>query len=158
MQRTDKFLIGIVAGIVLLVAAALVITLARPEATYQAQDTPKGVAHNYLLALHKQDYEHAHSYLSPTLPGYPASADRFARDVQNSSWNFRLDVDTTLAIENVVLGQDWASVKVRESRFSGGDLFDSDQSFTFFEMQLQFEGNDWKIVDSRYYTGRTLIL
>jgi hypothetical protein len=71
MKSTDKFLIGIVVGIVLLVVAAFVITLARPEPTYQVEGTPESVAHNYLLALQKEDYQRAYGYLSPTLKGYP---------------------------------------------------------------------------------------
>ena len=54
MKTTDKILIGIVAGIILLIIVALVVTLSRPEPTYQPEDTPEGIAHNYLLALQKE--------------------------------------------------------------------------------------------------------
>jgi len=150
MKSTDKFLIGIVIGIVLLVVAAFVVTLTRPEPTYQAEDTPKGVAHNYLLALQKEDHQRAYGYLSPTLKGYPASAERFAENVEDSSWRFRLDTDTTLAVESARVTGNRAVVEVRESRFRGGDLFDSGQSTTVFEMELQLE-DEWKIADSDYY-------
>ncbi len=100
MKSTDKVLIAIVAGIVLLIVVALVVTLTRPEPIYQAEDTPEGVAHNYLLALQKEEYERAYGYLSPTLEGYPASADRFVEDVEDNSWSFRLNTDTTLAIKS----------------------------------------------------------
>ena len=39
------------------------------------------MVHNYLLALQRQDYERARSYLSPTLSGYPADVEQFAADV-----------------------------------------------------------------------------
>ena len=151
MKSTDKFLIGIVAGIVLLIVAAFVVTLTRPEPTYQAEDTPEGVAHNYLLALQKEDFERAYGYLSPTLEGYPASAEKFAEHVQDYSWRFRLDVDTTLAVESARVTGNRAVVKVRESRFDGGDLFDSSQSTNVFKMELQLESGEWKIVDADYY-------
>ncbi|TEU18573.1 MAG: hypothetical protein E3J21_05670 [Anaerolineales bacterium] len=150
MKSTDKFLIGIVVGIVLLVVAAFVVTLTRPEPTYQAEDTPEGVAHNYLLALQKKDYQRAYGYLSPTLKGYPVSAERFAENVEDRSWSFRLDTDTTLAIESARVTGNRAVVKVRESRFRGSDLFDSSQSTTVFDMELRLE-DEWKIADSDYY-------
>jgi hypothetical protein len=151
MKSTDKFLIGIVVGIVLLVVAAFVITLTRPEPTYQVEDTPEGVAHNYLLALQKEDHQRAYSYLSPTLKGYPVSAERFTEDVEDSSWLFRLGEDTTLAVESARVTAHRAVVKVRESRFHGSRLFDSGQSTTMFEIKLQLEDGEWKIVDADYY-------
>jgi len=154
MKSTDKFLIGIVVGIILLVVAAFVVTLTRPEPTQQAEDSPEGVAHNYLLALQEQDYQCAYGYLSPTLKGYPISAEMFAEDVEGSSWHFRLDADTTLAVASARVTGNRAVVDVRESRFHGGDWFDSSQSTTIFEMKLQFEDGEWKIVDSDYYFAR----
>ena len=151
MKSTDKFLIGIVVGIVLLVVAAFVVTLTRPEPTYQAEDTPEGVTHNYLLALQKKDYQRAYGYLSPTLKGYPVSAERFAENVEDYSWRFRLDTDTTLAVESAKVTANRAVVKVRESRFHGRGLFDSNQSTTVFEIKLQLENSEGKIVDADYY-------
>lgn len=154
MKETDKFLLGIVVAIILLVVAAFAITLARPEAAYQVEDTADGVAHNYLLALQQQDYERAYGYLSPTLTSYPASADEFVRDVQNDSGSFRLDSDTTLIVEETTVSENRATVTVRESRFSGGDLFDSGVSSTTFKLQMVLAGGEWRIVDSRYYFAR----
>jgi len=77
MKNTDKFLVGIVVGVVVLVATAFAVALLRPKPTYQLEDTPKGVAHNYLLALQQEDYKRAYGYLSPTIEGYPTSAEAF---------------------------------------------------------------------------------
>lgn len=151
MKSTDKFLIGIVVGIVLLVVAAFVVTLTRPEPTYQAEDTPEGVAHNYLLALQEGNYRRAYGYLSPTIKGYPVSAERFAEDVEDYPWQFRMDTDTALAVESARVTDNQAMVKVRESRFYGRGLFDSGQTTTVFKMELQLEDGEWKIVDADYY-------
>lgn len=151
MKSTDKLLVAIVAGIILLVVAAFAVTLTRPEPTYRAEDTPEGVAHNYLLALQKKDLARAYTYLSPTLEGYPDSAETFAAEVQDSSWRFRVDVDTTLAVESAQITGGHAVVDVRETRFYGGDLFDSNQDIDIFEIELQFESGEWKIVDADYY-------
>ena len=117
MKSTDKFLIGIVAAIVLLIVVAFVVTLTLPGLTYQAEDTPEGVAQNYLVALQKEEYEQAYSYLSPSLDGYPASAEEFAEHVQYDSWRFRLNTDTTLSVESAKITGSLATVRVRESRF-----------------------------------------
>ncbi|HID63863.1 MAG TPA: hypothetical protein EYP49_14175 [Anaerolineae bacterium] len=151
MKSTDKFLIGIVVGIVLLVVAAFVVTLARPEPTYRTENTPEGVAYNYLLALQKEDYQRAYGYLSSTIEGYPVSVERFTEDVKDSSWLFRLDTDTTLAVESSRVTANRAVVEVRESRFYSSGLFDSSQSTTVFEIKLQLEDGEWKIVDADYY-------
>ena len=151
MKSTDRFLIGIVVGIVALVIAAFVVTLTRPEPTYQPEDTPEGVAHNYLLALHREDYERAYGYLSPTLDGYPASADEFADAITDYSWQFRLDADTTLAVESSRAVGNWTVVQVRESRFHGGSLIGNNQSVTMFDVKLGLEEGAWKIVDADYY-------
>jgi hypothetical protein len=154
MKSTDKFLIGIVAAIVLLIVVALVVTLTLPGLTYQTEDTPEGVAHNYLVALQKEEYERAYSYLSTNLEGYPASAEEFAEHVQDDSWRFRLNTDTTLSVVSARITGSLATVRVRESHFRSGDLFDTDQSISFFEMGLQLEEGEWKIVDADYYFSR----
>jgi hypothetical protein len=151
MKSTDKFLVGIVVGVILLVAVAFVVTLIQPVPTYQTEDTPEGVVHNYLLALQKGDYQRAYNYLSPTLEGYPASVDRFTEDVKDSRWRFRLDADVTLAVDSAEVTGSRAMVEVRESRFYSGDLFDSNQYTTIFEIKLRLEDGGWKIVDSDHY-------
>lgn len=151
MKTTDKVLIGIVGGIILLIAAAFLVTLNRAEQNYQDEDTPEGVAHNYLLALQKEDYGRAYGYLSPTLKGRPRSQERFSQHVQRYSWNFRLEASTTLAVESTKLIGDNATVTVRETQFRGGGLFDSGQSTFTFDMKLRLNNGEWKIVHSTYY-------
>jgi len=55
MKSSDRFLIVIIIGIVLLAGGAFALTLTRPEPTYRSEDTPEGVATNYLLALLKRE-------------------------------------------------------------------------------------------------------
>jgi len=152
MKSTDKVLIGIVAGIILLIIVAFVVALAKPEPTYQAEDTPEGVAYNYLLALQKEEYDRAYGYLSPKITGYPASLETFIKHVHNNSWRFRLNNnETTLSIESKIVVGNNATVTVRETRFRGSDLFDSGQSINTFDMELRLESGEWKIVHSDYY-------
>lgn len=156
MKGTDRFLIGIVAGVVLLVGVVIGVALLRShEVSYQPEDTPEGVAHNYLLALQWEDYERAYGYLSPTLPGYPASAREFTDDVEDNAWSFgRYDDDVSLAVEAVKVTDDRAEVSVRRTSFYSGGVFDSGQYSTTFDMTLHREGGEWKVVESDRYWYR----
>jgi hypothetical protein len=63
--KKDRFLIGILIGIgVLVFAALLLFFLRRGEAQYTTEDTPQGLIQNYVLALQKKDYEKAYGYLA----------------------------------------------------------------------------------------------
>jgi hypothetical protein len=64
-MKQDRFLIGILVGIGVLVIIALVLFFTRQDKQeYVAEDTPEGVVHNYALALYKEDYEKAYDYLA----------------------------------------------------------------------------------------------
>jgi hypothetical protein len=151
MKTGDKILIGIVVGIVLLVVVALVVTLTRPEPTYQTEDTPEGVVHNYLLALQKQEYSRAYGYIYPRISNYPASLQEFIADIHDHSWTFRLDKDTNLSVISSTIRGIRASVSVRETSFRGGGLFESGQSSFTFHVDLRLDGSEWKIIDSSQY-------
>lgn len=154
MKSTDKFLIGIVTGILLLVAVALAIALTRPEATYLPEDSPENVTHNYLLALNQENYERAYAYLSPTVKNYPSTIEQFVSDVETDDWFFRKNQNVSLEVESARLTGDLAVVAVNESRFAGNGLFNANQIFNRFEMQLMRENNQWKIVRGDYYFSR----
>jgi hypothetical protein len=152
MKNTDKFLIGIVIGVILLVAAAFTVAALRPKPAYQAEDTPEGVAHNYLLAIKQNDYERAYGYLSPTVPGFPESPAEFTRDVDYSSYNFRLyDKSSTVSVVSTHVTGERASVSFRETSFNNGGLFGSSQSTVTFALRLQRENEQWKVVGSDQY-------
>jgi len=154
MKKTDKLLIGIVAGILLLVLVAFGVALTRPKPTYQAEDKPEGVAFNYLFALQQEDYERAYSYLSPTLKSYPRTVEKFRDQIRDYSWNFRglEDTSTTLAIDSVEVNGRQAYVGIRETQFHEGDLFSSSEYSHVFEMTLRQDENEkWKIVESDSY-------
>lgn len=154
MKKVDRFLIGIVVGVVLLVAATLIVTLRQPSSTYQPEDTPAGVAYNYLLALQQEDFPRAYSYLSPTIPGYPANNDNFTRNVRGAPWSFRFDADTAVSITNTQLNGDQAIVHVAATRFHQAGLFDSNTTTTSFTIELRRQGNAWKIWSAtRYWAG-----
>jgi hypothetical protein len=154
MKKTDKLLIGIVAGIVLLVLVAFGVALTRPQPTYQPDGTPEGVAFNYLFALQQADYERAYGYLSPTIKGYPRTLEEFKDQVRDYSWNFRGsdNSSTTLEIDSVEVNGQHADVGIRETQFYEDGLFNSGQySYVFYITLRQAENGPWKIIESDNY-------
>ena len=154
MKNSDKFLIGIVTGIVILVIAVLAIALLRPnQPAYQVDDTAEGVAHNYLLALQLEDYERAYAYLSPALPGYPEDAETFEKNVVEKPWHFGGSYadNVSLAIEAANVTGNQARIIARKTVFYRAGLFDSGQSSNTFNMSLRQEGGDWKVMESDDY-------
>jgi hypothetical protein len=153
MKRSDKFLIGIVAGIALLVVVAFVVALLRPPPAYRAEDTPEGIAHNYLLALQQGDYDRAYGYLSPGIPGYPSSVEAFIYDISDNSWQFR-ELETgsvSITVETARVADNRATVSVRETQFYRGGIFESSQRTQRFNMQLRQEEGIWRIYDAESY-------
>ncbi|UCH59930.1 MAG: hypothetical protein JSV61_00225 [Anaerolineales bacterium] len=63
-MKQDRFLLGILVGIALLVVVAVGLFLSRRDVQeYGSDDTPQGVVRNYVLALEKGDYLRAYNYL-----------------------------------------------------------------------------------------------
>lgn len=65
-MKQDRFLLGILIGIGLLVVLALALFFMRKDnaPTYLPEDTPEGVIHNYVVAIFQRDYERAYGYLA----------------------------------------------------------------------------------------------
>ncbi len=64
-MKQDRFLMGILIFIGLLVIAALALFFIRKDnQVYVPDDTPEGVIRNYTLAVQKQDYQRAYAYLA----------------------------------------------------------------------------------------------
>ncbi|HUH96197.1 MAG TPA: hypothetical protein VLZ89_02490 [Anaerolineales bacterium] len=64
-MKQDRFLIGILIGIGILIVAALAVFFSRQnKQTYVSEATPEGVVHNYVLALLNKDYQKAYGYLA----------------------------------------------------------------------------------------------
>ncbi|HKZ03482.1 MAG TPA: hypothetical protein VJ180_14670 [Pyrinomonadaceae bacterium] len=154
MKNSDKILFAIVAGVIVLVVVAFVVAFTRPEPTYQSEDSPEGITHNYLLALQQKDYERAYRYLSPDLRHYPPDIDKFMADVQSQDYNFRFDQNSvTLEIVSSEVNGNTATVDVRETRFYQGDLFNSGESSYIFKIRLRRDSSadTWKIFESEAY-------
>ena len=151
MKGLDRYLIGIVVGIVLLVVASFIVVLLRPQPEYRSTDSPESTVHNYLLALRNDDYERAYAYLSTNLISYPADLQTFVEDVENQSWLFRTNQDVSLNVQSARIIGDVATVEVLETRFSNNRLFDSGHYESHFDMKVRLEGDTWKLFDGDSY-------
>jgi len=160
VKVTDKFLLAIAVGMVILVAALLISALLYFEPDqYRADDTPEGVVHNYLLALELKDYERAYSYLLADLPGRPASVKQFAADIDELianvdhppyGVNWYKD-DVSLTVESARVRGDWSQVSVRGTRAQPGALFgDGNRSYIFY-VSVRREEGAWKIEFAEWY-------
>lgn len=150
MKKTDRFLIAIIAGVVLLVVLALALALTRPAQSYLPESEPGGVAHNYLLALKERDDARAYGYLSPQLAGYPADLDEFSADLDRNSWNFNRD-SATIDVGDARITDERAVVTVSETRFYEGGLFNSNQYTSSFDITLRREDDAWKVISADSY-------
>ncbi len=65
-MKQDRFLIGILIGIAVLVIVALMVFFSRKDGNlnYVSDETPEGVVQNYVVALHKRDFDKAYGYLA----------------------------------------------------------------------------------------------
>ena len=90
-MKHDRFLLGILVFIALLVAAALTLFFTRQDMqTYGAEDTPEGVIRNYVLALQNRDFERAYGYLAdkdnkPTLDAFRQAFLNRQLDISNAA-------------------------------------------------------------------------
>jgi hypothetical protein len=148
-MKDDKFLIGIVAGIILLVAASLVVVLLRsPEKeAYVADDRPEGVVHNYFLAIQRKEFEKAYNYLSDDLKSKP-DLDEFIREMDNAG----RDQETALSIGETRLGDVHTQVDVTITTYRPGALFDSNSHTSQDTVYLRAagDGSRWKIIEFPY--------
>ena len=144
-MKSDKFLIGIVAGVVLLIVVAVVVVITRTEVEeYVADDTPAGVVHNYFLALERNDFERAYSYLSDELEAKP-NLDEFIRQMDSNRSEAALKIGESTITDNR------ARVEVAITTYSGGGPFSSN-SYTNREtanLKLSPEG-EWKLMGYPY--------
>jgi hypothetical protein len=64
-MKQDRFLLGILIGIGVLIVVALGLFFTRQDTQeYQTADTPDAVVFNYVLAVTEKDYEKAYEYLA----------------------------------------------------------------------------------------------
>jgi hypothetical protein len=147
MQTSRRILIGFGAGIVVLIAAAivLVVTTGHRNPPMLAADTPEGTVQRYLLAIQEKNYRAAYDYLllpNPNQPKVPTES----YDNWLLSTRFSGDSTWKASLGSVEISGDTASLNVIIDIFRAeGPLGNPirSQNTTFL---LKKSGNDWRII------------
>ena len=144
--RSDRFLAGIIAGSVLLIAlavAAVFLAGRRPPRPPADPSSPAGVVQAYVEAIRSGDLQRAHGYLSRAAQAsLPLSTyrERFPRHVEPTS------SDQRILIEPIVIEADRAEVKVTISRFSArSDPFSARTFHRDVTVRLVREDGAWRV-------------
>src|ERR1035437_232728 len=139
-MKQDRFLMGILIFIGLLVVAALALFFVRNgKPAYGAEDTPEGVLTNYAVALQLHDYERAYAYLAKkdNQPTYNTFYQAFLTG--------QLDTSTSaLQIGNVQMlsnNEAWVNVTIQNA---GSGLLNNGWSSTD-KGTLEKQNGAWKI-------------
>jgi hypothetical protein len=151
-MKQDRFLLGILLFIVLLVIAAVALFFIRQDTqSYLPEDTPDGVIYNYALALQNGDFEHAYSYLADqkNKPDYTYFRQAFlSRQLDLSSNAIRVgevaNIDDTEALVTVTVlyassgpfAEGWSSTET-------ATLLLQDGSWKISYMPYPYWGWDW---------------
>jgi hypothetical protein len=139
-MKHDRFLMGILIFIGLLVVTALVLFFVRNDKpTYGSENKPEGVLTNYAVALQLHDYQRAYSYLADKVnkPSYDIFRQAFLTrqlDVSNSA----LQIGNVQMLQN---GEAWVTVTIQ---YAGSGLLNNGWSSTD-KGTLTQQGGTWKI-------------
>ncbi|MBN1372046.1 MAG: hypothetical protein JW987_08890 [Anaerolineaceae bacterium] len=144
-MKEDRFLTGILIGIAVLVIAAIGLFFLRREAqTYGPETDPAGVARNYILALQKQDYERAYTYLAniedkPTLAEFRQPFVNYQGQEVSS---------TVLDLAELEGRSQETTVSLTLIRGASGPFNSPNREVSL--ARLRQEGGAWKIVEMPY--------
>lgn len=154
MIRQDRFLLGILVGIGLLVILAVGLSFSRQGAvSYGPEDTPEGVFQNYIIAIGKGDYERAFGYVAPpnALPGTtpPVNPPDFNRFQQYFLGEIHAQLANTgaqISGSRIVGSTAFLNITLIQT---SGDPFRA-VNRQYLQAQLVFYKNAWKITQAPY--------
>ena len=147
-RQPDRFLIGIVAGlIVLLIAAAVSVVLLRQPAQDLPADSPGGTVQRFYTALQKSDYAGAYSYLSDSMVKKPTLAEFTNYNTSYNAGGYNYNDQQRIRIDNITLNGDDATVPVAVTTFyNSGGPFGSPGDYTSTEVfSLHRDNVTWRI-------------
>jgi hypothetical protein len=143
-MKQDRFLVGILVGIGVLVIVALTLFFTRQDKQeYVPDDTPEGVVHDYVLAIYKDDYEKAYAYLAETdnMPSYNEFRQAFFNNYVNPN-NAGLELG-----ETKIVGEE-AYVTVYLIYNPSGPFSDGSRSSDTAHLERQ--NGAWKLLQMPY--------
>lgn len=144
-MKQDRFLIGILIGIFILILAALTVFFTRQnKQTYGSEEAPEGVVHNYVLAVLNKDYHRAYTYLADleNKPNY----DNFRRSFLTGSLN---PSNTGIKISKADVSGEDATVEI-STVYRPSDPFSTEYNNPGVA-QLVKQNGSWKITSMPAY-------
>lgn len=142
-MKNDRFLVGILVFIGLLIVAAVTLFIARGSSVdYLPEDSPEAVVHNYALAVTRGEYERAYALLVEGAEK-PSQADFISYFSQ-----FNPLQDASLRIGEARMLAEEAVVEVSVV-YSGGGPFDTGYTQDGSAILVLANG-DWKIKEMPY--------
>jgi hypothetical protein len=149
-MKRDRFLIGILVGISLLVVVAIVTFLTRQASQdYVAETNPDGVVHNFFFAFQQGDYERAYGYLAEgeSKPGMAEFRSNLSQENTRSS-----DAGVQITDYDIVQNEDGsrgAVVDLVVIHTSSGPF---DTGYRTYETAILVEQDgEWKIKEMPYW-------
>ena len=139
-MKSDRFLLAILGGIAVIVILSLVVFFTRSrQVDYVADDSPEAVTQNYILAIHRQDYERAYAYLAAgeTAPTY----EQFRQFFFNQA---NAIANTSVQITSADVSGEQATVGLNVLHGGGGLLSDPYRETTAAVLAQSSGG--WRIV------------
>lgn len=147
-RQPDRFLVGIVAGlIVLLIAAAISVLLLRQPAQELPADTPGGTVQRFYAALQKNDYTGAYAYLSDSMVNKPTQAEFTNYNTSYNAGGYNYNNQQRIGIDNITLNGDDATVPVAiTTYYNSGGPFGGSGDYTNTEVfSLHRDNGTWRI-------------
>jgi hypothetical protein len=143
-MKQDRFLLGILIGIGVLIIVALGLFFTRQDTQeYQTADTPDAVVFNYVLAVTEKDYEKAYGYLADL--DHKPSYDEFRQSFFNGMVSPQgVGVD----VGEATIHADEASVEMNMV-YAASDPFSSGYSNADHALLVRQE-DAWKISSMPY--------
>ncbi|OGN73693.1 MAG: hypothetical protein A2X25_15145 [Chloroflexi bacterium GWB2_49_20] len=139
-MKQDRFLIGILIFIVILVAVALGLFFIRQGTqTYGPEDSPAGVVRNYAIAVQNMDFERAYTYLADkdAKPSYDNFRMAYLnRQLDTSNAAIQIGTTSSLSDSEAIVGVTIV--------YSSSDPFSSPWSDTQ-NASLVKQGGVWKL-------------
>lgn len=148
-RAADRFFLGLLAGLgLLLVVALLSVLLLRQPTAILSLDTPEGVVQHFYLALEERDYHRAYDLLGAQSTA-PLSRDEFVR---HNADRQRYEGPQRVRIDDQRITGDFATVTVTVTHyaanaqpFGGGGEYSVAETFS-----LHRDPNGWRISDLPY--------
>ncbi len=148
-MKRDRYLIGIVVGIgVLIVVAVGMFILRRDTQGYLSEETPDSVVHNFILALHQEDYNKAYGYLADE-EDKPSMAEFLS--VVSKGYSNISDVSVQITGFDLIQyedGSQGAVVDLETATTSSGPFDFGYRSYDTALLVMQ--DNEWKIIAMPY--------